>query len=339
MVADPRVFISYSRADGKEFATQLRRRLEREAPDLGIIWQDRARMQTGAGWWKQITDAIDAARHMVMVMTPTAFDSETVSKEWKYARQQGVCVCPVKGAPDAALDFGRLPLWMKKLHFSDLEKEWEPFLHELRGPCQITRVPFMAPDKPKGFVQRPEKSNQLRQQLLDPKQQNPVAITTALSGAGGFGKTTLAMALCHDDDIINAFTDGILWVTLGERPRVLEGLTALYAALTGDRPGFVNVEDASVELAKKLEDKHCLIVIDDVWNTADLRPFLRGGKNCARLIATRQMEVASDAGATPVALDAMTLGQAVEMLTARLGPSGRTTCPFRFSPSGWVNGP
>ena len=28
---------------------------------------------------------------------------------------------------------------------------------------------------------------------------------TALQGAGGYGKTTLAIALCHDDQVIGAF--------------------------------------------------------------------------------------------------------------------------------------
>ena len=46
----------------------------------------------------------------------------------------------------------------------------------------------------------------------------PVSITTSLRGAGGFGKTTLAKALCLDEQIREAFDDGILWVTLGEHP-------------------------------------------------------------------------------------------------------------------------
>ena len=109
---------------------------------------------------------------------------------------------------------------------------------------------------------------------------NPLAITTALQGAGGFGKTTLAAAMCHDDDVVTGFDDGILWATLGERPNVQQELTRLYAALTGERPTFVDAEDASIELAARLEDKNCLIVVDDVWDPNDVeavparRPFL-----------------------------------------------------------------
>ena len=35
-------------------------------------------------------------------------------------------------------------------------------------------------------------------------------------GAGGFGKTTLAAKLCHEDYVVPEFVDDILWVTLGE---------------------------------------------------------------------------------------------------------------------------
>src|SRR5262245_47697108 len=56
-----------------------------------------------------------------------------------------------------------------------------------------------------------------------------------------------------------------LWVTLGERPNVLDALGKLYAGLTGERPHFKDAEDASISLAERLEHKNCLIVIDDVW--------------------------------------------------------------------------
>ena len=45
----PKVFISYARKDGEEFATRLRKRLETEHSDL-ILSQDRARMEGGVGW-------------------------------------------------------------------------------------------------------------------------------------------------------------------------------------------------------------------------------------------------------------------------------------------------
>ncbi|MBV8629417.1 MAG: TIR domain-containing protein, partial [Silvibacterium sp.] len=288
------VFLSYARKDGEPFADALRERLRQKAPDIDIK-QDRILLEGGVGWWKQLTDAIDSVEFLVLVMTPSAMHSETVRKEWRYARQQGVCVYPVKAAPDSELKFSELPQWMQKAHFFDIDKEWESFVAHLRKGCDSPRVPFMAPDLPENFVERPNEFGQLKNLLLSADRKKPVAITTALSGAGGFGKTSLAIVLCHDEDIIQNFDDGILWVTLGQNPNVMAGLITLYAALTGDRPGFAGEQDAEFQLAQKLEDRACLLVLDDVWDESHLRPFLRGGKGTARLFTTRMTEIASTA--------------------------------------------
>jgi len=48
-------------------------------------------------------------------------------RESGVTRQQGVCVYPVKGAPDAELRFARMPRWMGKAHLFDLDAEWPTF--------------------------------------------------------------------------------------------------------------------------------------------------------------------------------------------------------------------
>jgi hypothetical protein len=288
----PGVFLSYARADGEGRAFELRERLTRDANDI-VIQQDRLFLEGGIGWWKQVTDAIDSVEFLVLVMTPAALASGNVQKEWRYARQQGVCVYPVKGAPDAELQFPQMPRWMSKAHFFDLDAEWPTFLAHLRKGCNTPRVPFMAPDLPPHFVERPREYAALKNLLLTPDRSQPVAIATALSGAGGFGKTTLAAALCHDEDMVANFDDGILWVTLGQTPDVLGTLLTAYAALTGERPGFAGQEDAAFQLGQKLEQRTCLLVIDDVWNAEHLRPFLRGGKSSARLFTTRDANIAA----------------------------------------------
>ena len=81
----------------------------------------------------------------------------------------------------------------------------------LEGPSKQNRVPMMAAEPPADFVQRPREFEALKAKLLDAKG-DAVAITAALRGAGGYGKTTLAKALAHDPDISDAYFDGILWV-------------------------------------------------------------------------------------------------------------------------------
>ncbi len=288
----PRVFISYARSDGETFASDLRTRLENQEPEI-TLWQDRAQLEGGVGWWKQIASALDNVEFLVLVMTPAAMKSPVARKEWRYARQRGVAVYPVKGVTDDELDYEALPGWMRRAHFFDLDREWDTFVNYLKGPATVERVPFMAPDLPLGLVERPGLFRRLRDQLLEDESNEPISVSTTLRGAGGLGKTTLAAALCHDDAVVSNFDDGILWVTLGEQPNLQHGLAKLYAALTGERPGFVDAEDAAIHVAERLDGKNCLIVIDDVWDRAHLKPFMRGGRQCTRLITTRHLDVAS----------------------------------------------
>ncbi len=315
------VFISYARSDGEAFAHRLRQQLEKQNIPL---WQDRVRLEGGRDWWLQITEALDNVQFMALVVTPNALKSEIVRKEWRYARQQGVCVYPIKGAID--LDFNSLPRWMRDQHFYDLGSledssfgpELQKFLNDLNKTPDVRRVPFMVEDLPAGFVQRPNEFDQLVALLLDQNREEPVAITAALRGAGGYGKTTIAKALCHDERIQDAFDDGILWVTLGENPGDMTGrVEDLIQTLSGERPGFSNTEAAIARLKELLADRDILIVIDDVWNHDHLRPFTQGGPSCARLITTRNPTTLPER-ATEVKVDAMREAEAVALLGAEL---------------------
>ena len=109
----PRIFLSYARRDGEEYARNLRIKLQTKQPEINL-WQDRAEMEGGVGWWKQIEEALDQVRFLVIVMTPAAMQSEMTRKEWRYARQRGVNVYPVKGCREEELDYASLPNWMRE---------------------------------------------------------------------------------------------------------------------------------------------------------------------------------------------------------------------------------
>jgi WD40 repeat protein len=310
---EPHVFLSYARSDGEPFATELRQRLEAEHIPL---WQDRVGLEGGKDWWQQITEALDKVEFMVLVMTPAAMQSETVRKEWRYARQQGVCVYPVKGEP--GLDFNSLPHWMGSAHFYDLDYEWLKLLNDLNTRCQQPRVPFIVENLPADYVLRPLEFEALIERLLDQQREEPVAITAALRGAGGYGKTTMAKAICHDERIQQAFDDGILWVTLGENPGNLVGkIEDLIYMLNKERPGFTDTVAAAARLAELLADRDILLVVDDVWDATHLKPFLHGGKRIARLITTRNEDVLPT-NVQSLVVDAMQPGEAVQLLSSGL---------------------
>ena len=328
------VFLSYARSDGEAFAKRLRERLVAEGISL---WRDREGMEGGRDWWQQITAAIDEVEFLVLVMTEAALASSMVRREWRYARQRGVVVYPVLSDPGR--DFTSLPRWMRSVHFYDPELEWTKFVNDLQTSPQRVRVPFMVEDLPVDFVARPREFEVLASHIVDRQREEPIAGTAVLCGAGGFGKTALVRALCHDEAVQNAFDDGILWVTLGENPGALTGrVEDLIAMLSGRRPGFAEIEAATASLAELLADRDLLIVIDDVWNGAHLAPFLQGGDRCARVVTTRNADVLP-AGARRVDVDAMRGDEAAALVGFGLpsGPRGRAAhagnAPRRVAPA------
>jgi len=147
-----------------------------------------------------------------------------------------------------------------------------------------------------------------------------VALTTALSGAGGYGKTMLANYLCRDDDVRFEFSDGIIRVEVGKERNDMTGLVIdLIEKLDsgGKRPGFQDATTASEHLGEVLGEARILLVIDDVWREAQLRPFLRGGPNCVRLVTTRLPQVLPR-GYVTILIDQMRTAEAASLIAMNL---------------------
>jgi hypothetical protein len=312
--AEARVFISYSRKEGADFAADLRKTLLENSLS---VWQDIVTLEGGRDWWSQIEDVLrsKALQHFVLVVTPAALASPVVRQEIRLARQEGKTVSPVKG-PDLG-DLGKVPRWFGNVYELDRPESLKAFISRLQRDSKQKRAPMMAPEPPVDFVARPAEFFALKAKLLDPKG-DAVAISAALKGAGGYGKTTLAKALAHDPDIQDAYFDGVLWVELGEKPENLIGAIAnLVKRLTGEPPGLATVNDAAAALGEALGDRRILLVVDDVWREQDLRPFLQGGHKATRLITTRLNRVLpSDAFRQPV--DAMKGEEARALLSSGL---------------------
>jgi hypothetical protein len=284
MTDHERIFISYSTKDGKACADALREELKAKGFS---VWQDLVALKGGQDWWSQIEAALKTKelQHFILVVTPGALASKVVRQEIRLARQEGKTVSPVRGP--GFNDLNELPRWVGQVYDLNTPEKCELLKRVLEGPSYQNRVPMMAPEPPADFVQRPAEFEALKRKLLDAKG-DAVAITAALRGAGGYGKTTLAKALAHDPDIADAYFDGILWAELGEKPEKLLSIVAdLIEILSGGRPGLENLNSAAAKLGEALGDRRILLVIDDAWREQDLRPFLEGGRNTTRLITTR----------------------------------------------------
>ena len=175
----------------------------------------------------------------------------------------------------------------------------------------------MAEALPGDFVPRTPELEIVVSRLVD-ERHDPIATAVALVGAGGFGKTTLARATCHDQRVRAAFDDGVVWVKLGEKPRDVVGhVLDVVEAVSGERPTFTTLPAAVSRLSEVLADRYVLLVLDDVWNRAHLEPFLAGGADCARLITTREVDALPERVQIQ-GLEAMRTAEATALLTWQL---------------------
>lgn len=118
--------------------------------------------------------------------------------------------------------------------------------------------------------------------------------TLALWGLGGAGKTTLAAALAEDPHIRQHFSDGVLWVSIGQEQNPQACLTQILndLGLADENVQHQTVEAKRGIIRVALASRHALIVLDDVWRVEDTQTLFLGGKGAGYLITTRQMAIA-----------------------------------------------
>ncbi|MFI5980841.1 NB-ARC domain-containing protein [Streptomyces sp. NPDC051555] len=187
---------------------------------------------------------------------------------------------------------------------------------------------WMAPPPPGPVVPRPGLVAALRGALLSDVD-GPVAVTTALEGAGGFGKTTLVADLCLTDPSVRArFTGGLLWVTLGQNAAgadLAAKVNGVCGLLSGQEFTSPDPQQAGFRLGALLSRRpDTLLVIDDVWHAAQLAPFLIGAPRCRRIITTRNATVLPRY-VSSIRVDAMEIDEAVQALTQGLPGLPRPT--------------
>lgn len=146
---------------------------------------------------------------------------------------------------------------------------------------------------------------------------------TLIQGAGGFGKTTLALLACHRPELLRAYPDGLLWTSLGEAPELARVLGDLHVLATGGPAGVTGTGELAAALAKALHGRRCLVVLDDVWREDDLLPFMRlDGPRL--LVTTRNRGLVQQGSTDPwpeVAVEEMSADEAAAMLGRGLEPS------------------
>ena len=122
------------------------------------------------------------------------------------------------------------------------------------------------------------------------------ASVVGVRGAGGVGKTWLAVRLGNDEDMIHHFSDGILFSTFGEEEKTsIEALRRLWMDLGGgdaekEDLDLSNAQSFFTQLLAKREPK-TLLILDDIWDERYLLVFkhiIHDHPTVKLLVASRQ---------------------------------------------------
>ncbi|MFJ8910203.1 ATP-binding protein [Amycolatopsis sp. NPDC102389] len=186
-----------------------------------------------------------------------------------------------------------------------------------------TQVPRQLPALPRSFVGRNDELAALTA-LMD-EDDRPHGLVV-IGGAGGIGKTWLALRWAHDN--LHRFPEGQLFVDL--RGFSSDGLPMSPAVATrgflgslGLAPDRIPADPhAQAALFRSIvADKALLILLDNAVESEQVIPLLPGSPSCAVVVTSRSRlpGLTTGHGARPLFLDVLTDREARALLTDRLG--------------------
>jgi WD40 repeat protein len=333
------VFLSHSNQDAAA-AEVLTDRLTAAGLD---VWLDRRALVPGTSWQEELERALASASTAVILVGADGIqgvrEREVRSFAEEYVRR-GQPVVPVLlpgASPDDLPGFLRRHLaaaWVE-----GREAETTALLIEVAerfAAGNTSEIPFAQralprfglwghpnmPLPPRDYVSRPE-LDELARAVLD-SADGKLALSGAsrhfaVEGMGGVGKTVLTTMLAHRMDVRRAFPDGVLWLTMGQTPPLLELQAALRRALGDADPTSSTIEEGRVALAGLFKERACLLILDDVWSAGDVAAFDALDGSNRMLVTTRREDVSRALGAESHRIEELAPAEALSLLARSTG--------------------
>jgi DNA-binding SARP family transcriptional activator/Tfp pilus assembly protein PilF len=194
------------------------------------------------------------------------------------------------------------------------------------GPAVPVPVPRQLPPAPAHFTGRDDELAALSAAMDDAAEAGGTAVILAIAGAGGIGKTWLALRWAHEH--LGRFPDGQLFVDLrGFSPdgQPMPGEVAVRGFLDafGVDPTQIPLE-APVQAARYrslVADKRLLIVLDNAADASQVAPLLPSSSGVTVLVTSRNQlpGLVTAYGARHIPVGVLSDRDARALLTARLG--------------------
>ncbi|MEU2789871.1 tetratricopeptide repeat protein [Streptomyces sp. NPDC007100] len=189
-----------------------------------------------------------------------------------------------------------------------------------------TAVPRQLPAAPRWFTGRAPELAALTTALDEAAHSGATVAISAIGGAGGIGKTWLALYWAHRN--IDRFPDGQLFVDLrgftplGEPMPAGEAVRGFLHALGVEPSAIPTDPDAQAGLYRSLvADRRMLIVLDNARDTTHVAPLLPGNSACTVLVTSRRRlaGLVTTHGARSLDLGVLPEAEARRLLIAHLG--------------------
>ena len=145
-----------------------------------------------------------------------------------------------------------------------------------------------------------------------------------VTGAAGYGKSTLIIALCNHNSIREKFANHIIFISLGPQANnPVTKLKKLYFDLTGISNEGVNISEIKVKIKKIIKNcsHNILVVIDDVWHFEDAEPILSAFDKCNVVLSSRKTDMCQLANMNcikTIDTQQMNLDEAISLLSYNL---------------------
>jgi hypothetical protein len=178
---------------------------------------------------------------------------------------------------------------------------------------------------PPHFLPRLEDLDEIKKLLLAESDET-VVVTGAsrnvgLQGMGGIGRSVMAAAVARNDKVRKAFRDGVIWIALGQEPKLTQRQSDLAESLGYGTAVFNDVQQGQTRLSDLLANKSCLIILDDVWDSEHVEAFNRLGPDCRMLITTRDAKIITALDARGYRLGVLDDEEALKLLAKWTGQS------------------
>jgi tetratricopeptide (TPR) repeat protein len=184
-------------------------------------------------------------------------------------------------------------------------------------------VPAQLPADIGDFTGRTEQVDRLEQVLTGGvRAGRPGAVTVSVvTGAGGTGKTTLAVHAAHV--AASWFPDGQFFAELGGagiHPAEPAEVLARFLRDLGFPPERIpdSAQERAAQYRSQLTGRRALIILDDARDAAQVRPLLPGSASCVVLVTSRRW-LSDLAGSSVVNLDVFTSDEARQLFVSMVG--------------------